>query len=96
MTDKRVNKCFLGSLFLALTERRIKFGPMFWAASGGRGTVACCVGWRYGVHRFLKGDKKVLRFQAKLRNVTNNDKTRDFVINYCESTYDKNNETRVI
>lgn len=34
--------------------------------------------------RFLKGDKKVLRFQAKLRNVTNNDKTRDFVINYCE------------
>eukprot|EP00752_Nemacystus_decipiens_P010592 g9432.t1 len=32
--------------------------------------------------RFLKGDKKVLRFQAKLRNVTNNDKTRDFVINY--------------
>lgn len=35
--------------------------------------------------RFLKGDKKVLRFQAKLRNVTNNDKTRDFVINYCES-----------
>lgn len=37
--------------------------------------------WR---NRFLKGDKKVLRFQAKLRNVTNNDKTRDFVINYCE------------
>ena len=26
----------------------------------------------------------MLRFQAKLRNVTNNDKTRDFVINYCE------------
>lgn len=37
-----------------------------------------------GLGRFLKGDKKVLRFRAKLRNVTNNDKNRDFVINYCE------------
>lgn len=36
----------------------------------------------------MKGDKKVLRFQAKLRNATDKDKKRNFVVNYCE----KNNE----
>jgi hypothetical protein len=32
--------------------------------------------------RFLKGDKKVCRFQAKLVNVQGPDKTREFVVNY--------------
>lgn len=32
----------------------------------------------------MKGDKKVLRFKAKLRNVAENDRKRDFVVNYCE------------
>lgn len=36
--------------------------------------------------RFMKGDKKVLRFKAKLRNVADNDKKRNFVVNYCEKT----------
>lgn len=32
--------------------------------------------------RFLQGDKKVCRFNAKLANVENNDNSRDFVVNY--------------